>query len=585
MQHGRELINNVFRRNLSLQIACKPLTLLVLSAASFCTLAVELGPASVTSPLQAPLAATLPLHDSDAYSLDELGVAIGEEPAFAAAGLEWMPDIDNVHAELQERQGVRQVVVRSSPPITVPWLDLLLTVEYPEGQLTHPVTLLFDPPDYVLGAANQATASSAHIETPSNSVLVSENSNTINGAKSVEVLEGDTLWRIALRSKPDHISVPQMMLALAEANPSIFPAGDINSLRAGQTLNVPHASQLDGRTRTDAAQAVQAMVAHGQHHTAQPAPEHVKEAGDQVETRVASVAVPQSTQGTEQGNAIAELAAQLNESQTNWQQAQAEREQLSLELEGLRESVSSLKERMSEPQPVVPDAITPASAGLPVETAHIDQHGEHPSELLTGLERYQWPLISLALVLLLAGLIWRRKQREGEEHGHKQYWEDTSLAEPAHFRSDVVSSDKQVFRAQSRNIPLSYIGKTSIRYAFSSQAAQAGKEVDHKMASGDAEIKQSSERADFSRSQAAGLTGQRLEPLVAKKQPVNNVNNDVPPTGYRLEVNDAVDSSGFVPANSTPSAPSVGNNTPNKTQEAQWKIEEVAFKPPGRDNS
>ncbi|RUR30533.1 type IV pilus assembly protein FimV [Vreelandella nanhaiensis] len=572
----------MFRKKLSLQIACKPLTLLGLGAASFCTLAVELGPASVTSPLQAPLAATIPLLDSEAYSLDELEVAIGKEPAFAAAGLEWMPEIDNVHTELQEQQGVRQVVVRSPQPISAPWLDLLLTVEYPEGQLTHPVTLLFDPSDYALGAASQATASSAHIETSSNSVLVSENLNTINGAKNVEVLKGDTLWQIALRSKPDHISVPQMMLALAEANPSIFPAGDINSLRAGQTLNVPHASQLNGRTRTDAAQAVQAMVAHGQHHTAQPAPELVKEAGDQVETRVAPVAVPQSTQGTEQGNAIAELAAQLNESQANWQQAQVEREQLRLELEGLRESVSALKERMSELQPALPDAIAPASAGLPVETAHIDQHGAHPSELLTGLERYQWPLISLALVLLLAGLIWRRKQREGEEHGHKQYCEDISLAGPAPFRSDVVSSGKQDFQAQSENIPLSCVDKTSIRYTFSGQAAQADKEGDRKITSGDAEIKQSSERADLSRSQAAGLTGQRLEPLVAEKQ---HINNDVPPTGYRLEVNDAVDSSGFVSANSTPSAPSVGNNTPNKTQQAQWKIEEVAFKPSGRDNS
>ncbi|WP_185856076.1 type IV pilus assembly protein FimV [Vreelandella populi] len=573
----------MFRKTLPLHIACKLLTLLVLGAASFCTLALELGPASVTSPLQAPLAATIPLHDSDSYSLDKLDVAISEEPAFAAAGLEWTPVIDNVHLELQEQQDVRQVIVRSSQPITAPWLDLLLIIDYPEGQLTHPVTLLFDPPDYARNTISQDAAVSTNVAAPSNSALASVNSNTVNGVKSVEVLEGDTLWRIAERSKPDHISVPQMMLALVKANPSIFPADDINSLRAGQTLNVPDVSQLDGPTQTDAAQAVQAMIAHGQHHTAQPASQYVEEASDQVETRLAPMAVPQSTQGTEQGSAITELAAQLNESQANLQQAQAEREQLRLELEELRESVGALRERMNEYQAALPDAIAPASAGLPVEPVHIDQHGEHSSELLTaGLERYQWPLISLALVLLLVGLIWLRKQREGEEQDHKQYWEGASLTEPVRFNPDAVTPHQQAFQSQSPNIPLFCKSKTNVRYSFTSQATPVGKHADHEMASGDADIQQPTESADFSRSQAAGLAEQRLEPLVSKNQPVNH---DVPLTGYRLEVNDAVDSSGFVHASSTPSAPSIGGNTPNKTQQVQWQIEEVAFKPPGRDNS
>ncbi|RUR55741.1 type IV pilus assembly protein FimV [Vreelandella populi] len=585
LQHSRELINNVFRKTLPLHIACKLLTLLVLGAASFCTLALELGPASVTSPLQAPLAATIPLHDSDSYSLDKLDVAISEEPAFAAAGLEWTPVIDNVHLELQEQQDVRQVIVRSSQPITAPWLDLLLIIDYPEGQLTHPVTLLFDPPDYARNTISQDAAVSTNVAAPSNSALASVNSNTVNGVKSVEVLEGDTLWRIAERSKPDHISVPQMMLALVKENPSIFPADDINSLRARQTLNVPDVSQLDGRTRTDAAQAVQAMIAQGQHHTAQPATEYVEETSDQIETRLASVAVPQSTHGTEQGNAIAELVAQLSESQANLEQARAEREQLRLELEELRESVGALRERMNDSQTALSDAMATASAGLPVELAPIDQHGEHPSELLTtGLERYQWPLISLALVLLLIGLIWLRRQREDQERGHKQYWQGDSLVESVRFNPDAITPHKQTFQTQSSNIPLSTVCKANVRSSLADQATPAGKHADREMAlaTGDADMKPLKESADFSRSQAAGLAGQSLEPLASKSQPFNH---GVSPTGYRLEVNDVVDSSGSVPASSTPSAPSIGGNTPNKAQRVQWQIEEVAFKLPGRDNS
>lgn len=462
LKQRRELIVNVFKITIPLQAAHQTFMLIMLGITN-AALAVELGPVSVDSSLQAPLAASLPLHGSDAYPLDELEVAIGKASSFAATGLEWVPAIDDVQVELTEWQGSRQVIVRSSQPITASWLDLLLTIDYPQGRLTHPVTLLFDPPDEALEFASPHVASTSPEMIPA-SVLVS---NAVSGMKDRQVREGDTLWRIAERSKPDHISVPQMMLALIKANPAIFPADDINSLRAGQMLKLPDVSQLDVHTRTDAAQAVQAMITHD-HHDAQPVSEQENEAGDQVDIRVAPVAAPQSAQNAEQGSAIAELVVQLNQSLANLQQAQAEREQLRRELEELRASIDVFRQRMDDPQGAVPDAIVSASAGLPIDTAHADPHGEHSSELFTGLERYQWPLISLALILLLAGLIWLRKPRDVEEQSLEPYWEGTSFADPAHVKPGAMPSNAQASRVQFQNIPLSCQDEGS-QYAFSVQ--------------------------------------------------------------------------------------------------------------------
>jgi FimV-like protein len=51
---------------------------------------------------------------------------------------------------------------------------------------------------------------------------------------------GDTLWEIAIRfSQADEISPQQMMLALRDANPAAFAAGNINNLKTGYILRIP----------------------------------------------------------------------------------------------------------------------------------------------------------------------------------------------------------------------------------------------------------------------------------------------------------------------------------------------------------
>ncbi|BBI62417.1 hypothetical protein HSBAA_37230 [Vreelandella sulfidaeris] len=121
------------------------ITWLSLSAVSPFALAVGLGQANVSSYLDAPLDASIPLLESSDYAPDDIRVSVAEPSDFAAAGLEWTPLAASVRARVQEQQGHLQVRLSSQQAMEEPWLELLLTIEYPGGQQAHDVTLLFDP--------------------------------------------------------------------------------------------------------------------------------------------------------------------------------------------------------------------------------------------------------------------------------------------------------------------------------------------------------------------------------------------------------------------------------------------------------
>ena len=56
---------------------------------------------------------------------------------------------------------------------------------------------------------------------------------------------GETLWTIAMRTRPDaSVSPQQMMIALQRKNPQAFVKDNINNLMAGAVLTVPSAEEI-----------------------------------------------------------------------------------------------------------------------------------------------------------------------------------------------------------------------------------------------------------------------------------------------------------------------------------------------------
>jgi pilus assembly protein FimV len=76
-----------------------------------------------------------------------------------------------------------------------------------------------------------------------------------------EVAKGDTLFRIAGKTRPPGITLNQMVLALYKANVEAFLEGNINQLLVGKTLKVPGAEAAAADDPVQATQQLRALIA------------------------------------------------------------------------------------------------------------------------------------------------------------------------------------------------------------------------------------------------------------------------------------------------------------------------------------
>lgn len=416
---------------------------LSLSAISPLAVALGLGQATVNSPLDAPLEATVPLQESEGFALSDLRVELANESAFRALGLEWTSLTASISVQVQEQPAGHRLLLRSSQPVHEPWLDLLLTISSPEGRQTRALTLLFDPPDYALDSPVDATGSA---ESPSR-----ESASVLSAARDASrdiayVASGDTLWSVAARVKPADVTIQQMMMALLAANPAAFPTGNIDELRAGQTLNIPTRQQITSRTSSNAAQAIQAVRSPvGRQVESQEKPEGLS--GSSVEQ-----VVEPARQSDDQGAALSlqtpgvvaiekELAEQLLEGQDRLLAVLDEREEMHDQLAVLRQEVASLTQALSASQRELQQAqelsdMLAGSAALMAnsrpanEVPNLNRSQSASATIVERMAAYQWPLASSALALLLGALVWSRRRRERQ-------WEDVAPISSA-YNADTM---------------------------------------------------------------------------------------------------------------------------------------------------
>ncbi|MBC7726446.1 MAG: LysM peptidoglycan-binding domain-containing protein, partial [Microbacteriaceae bacterium] len=76
-----------------------------------------------------------------------------------------------------------------------------------------------------------------------------------------QVRPGDTLYRVAGRTRPEGISLDQMLVGLYRANPNAFIENNVNRLRAGSVLSVPAGDELRDVTTADAQRLLTAQSA------------------------------------------------------------------------------------------------------------------------------------------------------------------------------------------------------------------------------------------------------------------------------------------------------------------------------------
>src|ERR1700679_371081 len=135
--------------------------LLMLPSAAF---ALGFGDIRLLSPLNAPLDAQIELSDVTPEELQTLQAQIASRETFARQGLEWPVFLSSVKVKTaQSSDGHTVISLKSTDPITEPFITLLIEVDWAHGHLLREYTMLLAPPVYTPG---QTAASNAPVTAP-----------------------------------------------------------------------------------------------------------------------------------------------------------------------------------------------------------------------------------------------------------------------------------------------------------------------------------------------------------------------------------------------------------------------------------
>ena len=111
------------------------------------------------SPLNAPLDAEIELVDVAPDELNTVQVQLASRDTFGKVGLEWPAYLNSVQLKTVRTADGREIIkLKSTDPISEPFVTLLIEVNWARGHLVREYTMLLDPPVYAPGGAAVASA-------------------------------------------------------------------------------------------------------------------------------------------------------------------------------------------------------------------------------------------------------------------------------------------------------------------------------------------------------------------------------------------------------------------------------------------
>lgn len=251
--------------------------------------AAGLGKLNVSSGLGEPLKAEIELLSVSPEELSTLAASIASEEAYMAQGITRLGIHSNIKVELAKNaDGSPILKIHSNQPISDPYLDMLIQVDWATGRLQREYTVLLDPPGYkpsdsvttipvtppsVNTSSTNATVNNAAtnlVDTTQPSVRKARKfrkpvvqapvpQNEITDAATAQELttkHGDTLISIAREMQVEGVSLDQMLVGLYENNQEAFSSGNMNRLKVGQIVKVPTKESLVSIGAQEAKQSV-----------------------------------------------------------------------------------------------------------------------------------------------------------------------------------------------------------------------------------------------------------------------------------------------------------------------------------------
>lgn len=365
--------------------------------------ALGLGEITLHSALNQPLEAEIELLQVADLTSSDLLVRLASAEAFSRSGVDRLFFLNDLRFTPLLRGGNSVIRVVSSQPVREPYLNFIVEVARPNGQLLREYTLLLDPPGssaYRSVAAVPEVRAASERPPASATPAAPRVMPVAEAGARYRVVSGDSLWKIAagLRTAGSQASQQALMGAIHALNPQAFSGGDIDSLRAGVDLLLPDSAQAEGApiapADTAAAASVQPLA------PGEPPVDSQAEQMAQMQRRLDQELLSQAEENLKLQRSIADLQVQL--------------QQLQAQVGDKDRQLVELQARLVERPALAQAAPLPAVA----EPALVEpsESGEPPSRtwLSAGVA---------ALVLLLVGLLglfWRNRRPLAPENQQAQ---------------------------------------------------------------------------------------------------------------------------------------------------------------------
>ena len=226
--------------------------------------ALGMGEIRVKSALNEPLYAEIALFQIKNLSPLQIKSRMADLNDFALSGLSTQRALSNVRFQVRVRpNGTGRIILTSTLPVTEPFMNFLVEVNWPSGRLIREYTLLLDPPDYqssLNGRAFNATANRVKAPVAKAQKTKSKATRKKSLPAGVVVARGqyyitpkDTLWEIAIANRPSKKVTPQqMMILMQRKNPQAFPNQNINVMTAKVVIDLPTQPDIDGLSTKEA---------------------------------------------------------------------------------------------------------------------------------------------------------------------------------------------------------------------------------------------------------------------------------------------------------------------------------------------
>ena len=291
-----------------------------LSFAPWMVEAAGLGKITVLSGLGQPLRAEVEVNATSA-EMATMTARLAPANVFREAGVDYGSGLYDLRFSLEKRARGSVVKVTSSRPVNEAFLNFLVELNWSAGSVVREYTFLLDPPDMPIKPAGRpassadarvvdtvrgagaAPAETPRAEAPKSSVAPRVAAEPRKEAAGTQVVQrGDTLRKIAAETKPEGVSLEQMLVGLFRKNPDAFVGENINRLKTGAILAIPDKATVAAIPAAEARKVYVAQAADWNAYrqklataaAASPAKEAAvtQEAGGKITARVEDKAVP-----------------------------------------------------------------------------------------------------------------------------------------------------------------------------------------------------------------------------------------------------------------------------------------------------